>query len=59
MGKQIDVELPEGHELWDYDGALLIVGPKMDRIRFETIRGGLPGKLRQKVTGWLIATAAA
>ncbi|MEA5113992.1 MAG: hypothetical protein VB050_08170 [Geobacteraceae bacterium] len=49
--------LPEGVQLWDYSGTIVIAAPKMNEIRFKTIRDGLPGKLRQHVAGWRVLGA--
>lgn len=52
MPEQVEIDMPEGYELWDYDGVFVIAGQKMDEIKFETLKGGLPSKFRQKVVGW-------
>lgn len=53
----VEMDLPEGVELWNYGGSYVLTGVKMDKVRFETIRGGLPGKIRQHVTGWRVLGA--
>lgn len=49
---QVDIDMPETYSLWNYGGSFVIAGPKMDQIRYETIKAGLPGKMRQAVVGW-------